>query len=260
MKSFFQSLAISFSMYSRFPMPQVEWDEKNRRFVICFFPLVGAVIGGLTVALFLVCDYLSFPSGVTALLLMALPLLLTGGIHADGFLDTSDARSAFRSKEERLRILKDPHVGAFGVIRFALYLLVLFAAVWLYLSGEGQSPWIMALTFVLSRTLSGLSVVTFPCANKAGTLYAFSGETVKLRVRIIMVLEVMIAVLLLLLASPITGALMVGASLLLFLWYFWVSKKEFGGITGDLAGWFLCMSELFSVIVAALSGWIGGLL
>ena len=44
------SLAIAFSMYSRIPMPQVEWTGRRMRYAMCFFPLIGLVIGGLYVA------------------------------------------------------------------------------------------------------------------------------------------------------------------------------------------------------------------
>jgi len=43
-----RSLFIAFSTYSRIPVPQVEWLEENRKYSMCFFPLIGAVIGWLT--------------------------------------------------------------------------------------------------------------------------------------------------------------------------------------------------------------------
>ena len=53
---------------------------------------------------------------------------MTGGIHLDGFMDTKDALNSYGSREEKLRILKDSRVGAFAVIRLALYLLIFLAA------------------------------------------------------------------------------------------------------------------------------------
>ena len=46
---FFESLAIGVSMYSKIPMPRVEWNEKNMKYAMCFFPLVGVVTGILEV-------------------------------------------------------------------------------------------------------------------------------------------------------------------------------------------------------------------
>ena len=48
---FFESLAIGVSMYSKIPMPRVEWNEKNMKYAMCFFPLVGVVTGILEVIL-----------------------------------------------------------------------------------------------------------------------------------------------------------------------------------------------------------------
>ena len=58
-----------------------------------------------------------------------LPLLVTGGIHLDGFLDVADARSSHQSRARKLEILKDSHVGAFAVIAMGCYLL-LYTALW----------------------------------------------------------------------------------------------------------------------------------
>ena len=64
-------------------------------------------------------------TGVT----VAIPLIITGGFHLDGFIDTSDAVSSFKDREERLSIMKDPHVGAFGIIRTIVLLILYFAFV-----------------------------------------------------------------------------------------------------------------------------------
>ena len=63
-----------------------------------------------------------------SLLGTAVPLLITGGIHMDGFLDVTDARSSFQSRERKLEILKDPHAGAFAIAGCGVYLLLYTAA------------------------------------------------------------------------------------------------------------------------------------
>ena len=50
-----KSLCLAFSMYSKIPMPNVYWNKENMRYVICFLPLVGAVIGGILMLWFTVC-------------------------------------------------------------------------------------------------------------------------------------------------------------------------------------------------------------
>ena len=114
------SLITAFQTYSRIPMPPVAWKPENRRYALCFFPLVGVVIG----AIFLLwkkigaCLTVSpFLDGAVAALI---PLAVTGGIHMDGFCDTVDARASWADREKKLSILKDPHIGSFAVLAYFL--------------------------------------------------------------------------------------------------------------------------------------------
>ena len=109
-------VAIAFSMYSKIPMPQFSWEEEERRYAMAAFPLVGLLIDLLEAILFFCGKKIGLPALPLSILLLLLPVLVDGGIHVDGFMDTSDALSSYRTKEERLRILKDPHIGAFAVI------------------------------------------------------------------------------------------------------------------------------------------------
>ena len=80
------SCIIAISMYSKIPMPNVEWTEERMRYVMCFFPLVGIVQGAaLGLWLHLALDVLNLSVGAAALTGAAIPLLVTGGIHMDGF-------------------------------------------------------------------------------------------------------------------------------------------------------------------------------
>ena len=83
MKTLLESMNIAFSMYSRIPMPRVDWNEKNMKFALCFFPLVGLVIGllqGIVLWNLQGCSTI-----LAAAVAVLLPVLLTGGIHVDGF-------------------------------------------------------------------------------------------------------------------------------------------------------------------------------
>ena len=82
----------------------------------------------------------------------------------DGFLDTCDAIHSWKGPEERLRILKDPHVGAFAVIGGLLYFL-LAAGIWSEADIASALP--LSLGFVLSRALSALAALLFPKGRTA---------------------------------------------------------------------------------------------
>ena len=96
--SLIHSFFSAFLMYTRIPMPQVEWREENRRYSLCFFPLCGAVIGGLLLLWRWLCTRLGAGELLFASVGVALPVLVTGGIHMDGYLDTCDAMSSWREK------------------------------------------------------------------------------------------------------------------------------------------------------------------
>ncbi len=247
-----RSLAIAFSMYSRFPVPQVEWSEHAMRYALCFFPLVGVAIGICMEAFWLLAVRLELGAIAVSGLGTALPLLFTGGIHMDGFLDTVDARSSCQSRERKLEILKDPHTGAFAIIGCGVYMLCYMA----FFSelGQGAFPAVCGV-YVLTRALSGWSVVSFPKAKKDGLVSTFARQAADRTVRISMaVWGILAAVYLLWTAGPAAGSAAVLAAAAVFWWYYHMAKKEFGGITGDLAGYFLQLCELvmIGVLAAAL--------
>ena len=114
------------TLCSRIPVPQTKWNEKSMRWCICFLPLVGAVIGAVQWAAYIVLTHFSFGRVFRAAVLTVLPVLLSGGIHMDGYMDTCDAIHSYGSREKRLEILKDPHVGAFAVIGAFVYFILDF--------------------------------------------------------------------------------------------------------------------------------------
>ena len=122
----FGSFVIACSMYSRIPMPQVDWTENRMKYAMCFFPLIGVIMGAalwLTALIGENVHTLEEGSLLWAVMGTILPLLITGGIHLDGYLDVTDARSSYGDRAKKLEILKDPHIGAFAVIGCGIYLL-----------------------------------------------------------------------------------------------------------------------------------------
>lgn len=248
-----KSFAVAFSMYSRIPMPRFKWDERDMRYHLIFFPLVGAVIGGLLKLWKVFDSYLSFNSLLFSGVVVALPLLITGGFHLDGFIDTSDALSSYKDREERLKIMKDPHVGAFGIIR-TIILVVLFLAFVSCLQNEERAFTAFLFSFFISRTLSALSVVLFKKAREDGMAKKEADTKGKVVVVFILILELIASSALCIYLTGEYGIVSIAISILFLLFYRSRTLSLFGGITGDTQGWFLCVSEcLFSGSLAALT-------
>lgn len=242
------SLVIAFSMYSRIPMPQLEWTKERMKYAMCFFPLIGAAIGLLEYAAFFGCKALGF-SCFGQILPVAIPILVTGGIHMDGFLDVIDAQSSHADREKKLKILKDPHTGAFAIIGCGVYFLLYLGA---FLEMRPVMIPAYSMAFVVTRAFSGLSIVTFPMAKESGLAASFSGAAQKRVVAVVMILYLAAAEWgIWYLGGILPAALTLSVSLLIYWYYYAMAKREFGGITGDLAGYFLQICEL--ALVAGLA-------
>lgn len=249
MRGVWNGFRVGVSMYSKIPMSKVDWTEDSMRYAMCFFPLVGGMIGALVVLWYWVETYLGVGDILASVVYVAIPIVITGGIHMDGLLDTIDALSSYQSKERKLEILKDPNVGAFAVIYCGVYLLLSFG-VWSEVSGETIG--MLACVFVLSRALSGFGVVSLKMAKDSGTVNSFSGAANKKRVKVIMILYIVMISGVLLWLDVVVGGLCLAVALLVFMYYRRMSYRQFGGITGDLAGYFLQLCELIMAAVIVL--------
>lgn len=240
---------IAFGMYSKLPVPRVQWEKENMKYALCFFPWVGAVIG----ALFTLWGYLGrlLPVGGTlyTVVLLLIPVLVTGGIHMDGLLDTADALSSYQPRERRLEILKDSHAGAFAVLACSVYFLAYYGFL-SELSLERVS--LVGMGFFLSRAFSGYAIAAFPCAKDSGLAATFSQNADKKYAKCGLLLQIILCIILMLWRDPLGGGGAVLAALLCFFYYASLAKRKFGGITGDLAGWFLQLCELFLLIFVVL--------
>ena len=254
-----KSIVIAFAMYSKIPMPRVDWDKKSLNWALCAFPLIGVVIGAVLLGWMWLWNALGFgPLGAAGA--VALPLAISGCIHLDGFCDTCDALSSHQSRERKLEILKDSHTGAFAIICCGLYLMVFYAA-WREVAFDQTSALILALTPVLSRCLSGLAAVSWKNARGSGLLATFTQPMDGKKAR--WTLLVMAAVVLFGMAGICVDAgvllpmLVPAAGVLTFFYYRFMAFRQFGGITGDTEGFFLQICECAMVLAMVLAQRLG---
>lgn len=247
-------------------MPNVEFSERNQRASLCFFPLIGIVTGLCqwllmrvffwlpvilphTTAYYESYFHLTFPL-IRAGFMCALPVLITGGIHMDGFLDTVDAKSSFRSRQERLKILKDPHTGAFAVIHSSLYFII---STLLYLNLSDTAVLLLPMIYGMERALSALSLLIFRKAREDGMAASFAGSAGGY-VKWVLMAEAALLAVLMILYMPLAGVFCVLAAAACFVYYRVSSYKWFGGVTGDLAGHFLQICEISMLFMAVIFG------
>ena len=251
-----QTIAVTFGMFSAVPVPQPTWNERNMRYALCAFPLIGVVCGAAAGVRGWLASVWDLPVLLRAAGFCLLPVWITGGIHLDGFADTSDALASYGDKEKRLAILKDSHCGAFAVIRLCSWFVLDFA-LWSALPLTIQTVGCMQLGFVLERAISGWAVASLPLAKHRGLAYTFSTASDRRRVKGILTGIILVVSMALVGVGRISGWAMLAAALACLWRYTVVSRRDFGGITGDLAGWFLQRCELWmlaALVAAQLAG------
>ncbi len=244
-----KSIAVAFSMYSRIPMPRFNWASEDMKYHLIFFPWVGAVIAVIEYLWPLSCQQFRLTHTVFSIIILAIPIIVTGGFHIDGFMDTSDALSSWGDKEKRLEILKDSHVGAFAIIRLITLGLILFAAI-LTLNLNGFLAW--CFTLIAVRAVSGICVVRYKKAKSEGILNT-SAETASDKV-VMFCLAIQFIICAVFAGIYFQWYWTIGllAIFISLIFYIYTAYSKFGGITGDLAGWFVCMAETFSAVAIAL--------
>lgn len=251
MKKVWNSFLIAFAMFSKIPMPQADWDKENMKYTMCFFPVIGAVIGALVCGYGKLCELLDFGNLMRGAGYVLIPVIVTGGIHLDGFLDTVDALSSYQPIERKLEILKDSHAGAFAIIMGCAYF-VLALGVWSEMPGEVLPA--MGIGYVVSRSLSGLALTSFPCANKKGSLGMFADAAQRNVVRAVLVLWLVACVVITCLLDWRLALILYGTAAAVYGYYYQLAMKQFGGTTGDIAGFFVQVCELAMACTVMLGG------
>ena len=247
-----KAMVIAFSIYSKIPVPQFEWKEEDMEYMMCFFPWIGGVIGLAFFGWAVLCEKFAVGTLCYALIAAAIPLIISGGFHVDGYMDTMDALHSYQSREKKLEILKDSHIGAFAAIMLVLYYLIDIAAI--SEIHTRKAVFAVAAVFFLARCLSGIAGVTLQPAKKEGLLYTFASGAQKEKVKRGLYLQLILCMALMIIISKQYGVAAIIASLLSFLYFKKKSYKEFGGITGDTAGFFVTVCEAAAAVAVAIAG------
>ena len=251
-----RAVVLAFSTYTRIPMPQVKWDDDAMKLAIAFLPLVGAAVGIPIWGWQILCRSLGFSAILFAAVSVALPILITGGIHMDGYCDTADALASWQDKERRLEILKDPHVGAFALIRYGVYMLICFALFHELYAREADAG--VGFLYPLSRSFAAWSAITMPNARKDGMLAAFTERADRRAAGIILALLTAITTAGWIWLTFPGGIVGLAFCLPVTLWYRSIAIKCFGGATGDTTGYLLQTVELTLLAGLLLGGVVSG--
>lgn len=246
-----RSMLAAVALYSKVPVPQVEWNKKTLGWALAFFPLVGLLVSAGLLLWCYVAEALNFGKVLFAAGATLVPVIITGGIHLDGWCDVSDALSSWQTKERRLEILKDSHIGAFALICLSCYMLAYFA-VWTEIEPDLQSVLFIAAVYPLCRAISGWGIANLRCAKTSGLVATFADNANRRGVSLVLLVWLVAIAAFLLAQDVMWAACGLSLSAAVFLFYRWTAYSKFGGINGDLAGWFLQILELCWLITVML--------
>ncbi|MCM8787485.1 MAG: adenosylcobinamide-GDP ribazoletransferase [Candidatus Omnitrophica bacterium] len=204
-----------------------EIKEEDFAVSLLYFPLIGAIIGAVSASILVFYKFLSIQ--VIAVIILLISTVISGGLHLDGFADTCDGFYGIRSKEEILRIMHDPKVGAIGVVGVVLLLLLKFS---LLISFSINILWrALIVSFCFARWLQTVCCL-LPYASCEGKAKVFTKYANKRNIIIGGIFTLIVFSCFL----NLKGIAIFFASFILNLIFIFYVKNRIGGITGDTIG------------------------
>jgi adenosylcobinamide-GDP ribazoletransferase len=210
-----------------------------------YFPLVGALLALLLAGLTLLLAPL-LPQLVLAALLVVGLVLLTGGLHLDGLMDTCDGLFGGMTRERKLEIMRDSRVGSFGVLAGACALLLKFAC---FASlGKPALPLVFLVTLPSSRWALVLALHLFPGARASGLGATFRQDITPQRLALACALTLALVLVSAQLSGLLVWCVMTLTALLLGAWI----TRQLGGLTGDTYGAIAEIAEIVGLLAFIL--------
>ena len=242
MKSFIYGFFLAIQFLTRIPIPlHCPWNRKTSKWALRSYPVVGLILGAIIMIAFSVLEpYL--PAYLLTLLIISGWVWITGGLHLDGWMDVADAVGSNAPLEKKWEIMKDPHVGSFGII--ALLFLLVWKAVFVY-DLLHFDKFIIAFLFIVTCSRLGvvMLMILLPTAKNEGLAWEWKKNLDRIDL-----IYAIIPVIILTVLFP-TFFFYVPAYLLFVIIYgLWV-KRTFQGTNGDLLGSAIEGGELWGLVI-----------
>ncbi len=228
---------------------EIPMDQDHLERAVKTFPLLGLFQGIIYYLLVMVLSqYSPFSTLAIAFAIWVLSIVLTGGIHLDGWMDTSDAFFSHQEVKKRIEIMKDPRTGAFGVLSVIILLAAKFLFIYEILSFTSYESFttIILIPF-FSRTVMGYLLVHVNPVKQEGLASLFHTAVKKRRIPQYMAYWGILLILWTLFdLNTFLFVILTGIGLITYLFIRKKSLKWFGGMTGDVLGASVEGVELFA--------------
>ena len=223
-------LQLALSLLTRLPV-RVSAYERSAE-AAWAYPLVGVVLGTLAALGGLAAGWIGLPPPLSALVALSLLIVLSGAMHEDGLADTADGLWGGWTREKRLEIMKDSHIGSYGVLALILSVGARWGALWLlFEAGPATAAVALIAAATLSRGVMPALMAALPHARDTG-LSRRVGGVAPISAAVAGMLAGAIAILILG-GAGVTAVLCAGVAAL---GVGAIARAKIGGQTGDILG------------------------
>jgi adenosylcobinamide-GDP ribazoletransferase len=232
---------MTIQFFTSIPIPYVvPMDRVHIERAIRMFPVLGLLLGFIySFLLYVLMGWTPFSTLAISFIMWLVPILLTGGIHLDGWMDSSDAYFSYRDQKKRLEIMKDPRVGAFGVLSVIVLLSARMLFIYEVVSDSVHTIYLYIILIpFLSRSVMGVLLVKVRQAKEdgLGSLFQNAVSRTTLWVYPVYVLIVLGVFLFLWPEAFLSIVWLVLAAILLIIFFSKKIIQWFDGMTGDVLG------------------------
>jgi len=239
-----KSFLIALQFLTNIPVRMKDIKQKELPGSVIYYPVVGLIIGLLLVFSFNVLNRI-FPVYISSVLVMGIYIFLTGALHLDGFADTVDGLYGGRTKEDIFRIMEDSSTGAKGVV-WVSFLLILKIIILIFLPYNKLYPALLLFP-VLGRYSMTILMKYAPYAKETGLGKVYCKNITVTQFIIINAFTLLLSVLFGL--RGLVAFVCVATSALIIMNYF---IKKLGGVTGDIFGFTVEVTETLALLVFAI--------
>jgi len=241
MKSYLYGFILNLQFLSIIPFPkEVPMEKKNIERAVQTFPVLGLIQGIIFAGSFyLLIEWTHLSALAIAFIIWLLCIILTGGLHLDGWMDSSDAYFSYRNKEDRLRIMEDANIGAFGVLSVIVLLAARFLFIYeVILMANSLTFFLLFFIPFFGKMLMGMMLTKIPLAKEKGMAHFYREATEPKTLWVYPFYMILV----LAVGSLVSVELFLFLFIMLLMIYIMFillrrkALKWFGGITGDVTG------------------------
>lgn len=227
-----RDLLVAVMFLTRLPVrSSAPWKDDDLASSVTMFPIVGALVGLLSAGVYALSVAIGLPPFLSASIAFSALIALTGALHEDGLADIADGFGGGKTKDDKLRIMRDSRLGSYGVLALGLSLLLRIGAL-TALAHPSIAAAALIVTGATSRAAMPIAMTIMSQARREG-LASMAGRPHGGRAGSAAMIAMLIAFFCLPFSHAFAVVIVAGLGAYVFLW---LAQSQIGGITGDVLG------------------------